>query len=135
MPKDHSRREMHGGASLPKIGEGAILGTGVGGEIQPVDIQMSRYLRLRQVIPAEVWNFTHNTGRIPVVRILNESFAIINESVNYTVSETDVQVWTEGVSIAGYVDLFWFGPTGIGTETEATETPTSNNTKIDGGLF
>lgn len=138
MPRDYSLREMHGGGSFPSIGEGAVLGTGVGGIVQPVDIQLSRHLRLRQQVPAELWDFDHEIGRIPVVAVLNEAQQVITDSVNYTVNEISVQVWTEGVPLSGYIDLFWFGPTGMGTgegEEPPPTTPTQPVTSIDGGLF
>lgn len=135
MPRDFSLREMHGGASFPVIGEGAVLGTGIGGLVQPVDIQMSRHIRLRQEVPAEQWNFDHNVGRIPVVVVLNESLQIITDSVNFSVNEMSVQVWTEGVAISGYIDLFWFGPTGIDTGGGEETPPPQPITNIDGGVF
>ncbi len=133
MPDDYSLRKMHGGAAFPVIGEGAVLGTGVGGIVQPVNIQLSQYARLPQEVLAERWFFEHNVGRVPVVVVLNRAFGVITESVNYSVNETTVEVWTDGVPIAGYVDLFWFGPTGITDNSLPQEETNTNN--IDGGSF
>lgn len=139
MPRDYSLREMYGGGSFPEIGEGAVLGTGIGGLVQPVDIQLSRHLRLRQQTLAELWSFDHNIGRIPVVVVLNESEQIITDSVNYSANEVSVQVWTEGVPLSGFIDLFWFGPTGMGIgenpPSSSSTTPVQQITSIDGGFF
>ncbi len=134
MPQDFSHRVMHGGASLPDIGSGAVLGTGVGGVVQRIDLLLSRYQRFAQTTPSTAWEFLHNVGRQPVVQILNPEFKIITDSVNYEADETKVRVWTEGVSITGFVDLFWFGPVGQSTEGGESTTP-GTITEIDGGTY
>lgn len=136
MPDDYSLRKLHGGAAFPVIGEGAVLGTGLGGIVQPVNIQVSRYARFHQAIPAERWMFEHNVDpeRTPVVVVLNSVLGVITDSVNYSVNERVVEVWTEGVLLTGYVDLFWFGPTGVGGG-DSSPPQQEVDVNIDGGTF
>ena len=134
MPADYSLRHMHGGASFPKIGEGAVLGTGVGGIVQPVELTVSRHIWFFQTVPAITWNFSFSpTSMKPLVVVSDDQGQTITDSINYEATLNSVKVWTEGVPLTGRVDLYWFGDGSV-DKSGGNETVTFIP-EIDGGTY
>lgn len=131
---DH--KNLHGGATFPRIEEGLFLFTGSNSEVIGVNLPSIQFARFEQPVPASTWYFEHNFGSMPIAQVYDLSGSVINEAVHVNVTASSITVSTDNEALmAGYVTLLAAGGTNGTGGTSGTDTPQGAPTNIDGGMF